>query len=368
MFAITIPPPRPENTNLSYTSNGFDGASNVSESSLHSGYSLSGALNHITLTDGHTASATAAGCSGLNGSGAAGQLTGSVSSSLSAGDSTGDIPFHLDFGSSNSSGATSLIRSHSAAVAAAASAAAAAPETPQMLEFAQSAYDLPDGSRVVLQGEIGYGFYGAVFRGQMEDIDENVTPVAVKTFNQSAGKLADFEREFKIMQRLNHPNIVKIIAYLDDPVSIVMEFVEHRSFLMYLNSRAPTLTTQMLLKFARDIASGMQYLVDMRIVHRDLAARNVLVDSNECIKISDFGLAQVTDGNGYYTTQHVRNIPIKWYAPETLATIRYSHYSDVWSYGVTLFEMFSRGNQPDLRPGTDLTLQALLECLQAGER
>lgn len=338
----------PENTNLSYTSNGFDGASSVSESSTHSGYSACGTT---------IAAFSAPGAHGTNGVGP----SGSATSSLSAADSTGDIPFHLDFCSSTSSGATSLIQSHS-------DAAAAAADTPKLLEFAQSAYDLPDGSRVCLQGEIGYGFYGAVFRGQMEDIDENVTPVAVKTFNTSAGKLADFEREFKIMQRLNHPNIVKIIAYLDDPVSIVMEFVEHRSFLMYLNSRAPTLTTQMLLKFARDIASGMQYLVDMRIVHRDLAARNVLVDSNECVKISDFGLAQVTDNNGYYTTQNVRNIPIKWYAPETLATIRYSHYSDVWSYGVTLFEMFSRGNQPDLRPGTDLSLLALLECLQAGER
>lgn len=99
---------------------------------------------------------------------------------------------------------------------------------------------------------------------------------------------------------------------MDEPTSIIMEFVKHRSFLLYLSSNAPTLTTQLLLKFAKDIASGMEYLVSKKIVHRDLAARNVLVDSDECVKISDFGLAQVTDSNGYYTVQNQRDIPIKW--------------------------------------------------------
>lgn len=239
----------------------------------------------------------------------------------------------------------------------------------KLLEFARSAFEMPDGGRIVLQGELGSGHYGAVFRGQMENPNNSVvTAVAVKTLIQSENVIGDFEREFKIMQRLNHPNIVRIYAYLDDPMSIVMEYVEHRSFLMYLHSRAPILTPQMLLKFARDIASGMKYLVGEKIVHRDLAARNVLVDSNESVKITDFGLAQMTDSNGYYMMQHRRDIPFKWYAPETLATNRYSQYSDVWSFGVTLYEMFSRGNQPDLRPGEVLELGQLRDLLQQGER
>lgn len=279
----------------------------------------------------------------------------SASSGHNGGGSSSADTAHSDLCSTaSSSGAISLMQTSSS--------------EQKLLEFAQSAFELPDGGRIVLQGELGSGHYGAVFRAQMEDIDNVCTAVAVKTLIQTENVIGDFEREFKIMQRLNHPNIVRIIAFLDNPMSIVMEYVEHRSFLMYLNSRAPTLTAQMLLKFAQDIASGMKYLVSESIVHRDLAARNVLVDANECVKITDFGLAQMTDTNGYYTMQNQRNIPIKWYAPETLATNKYSHYSDVWSYGVTLFEMFSRGNQPDLRPGQELKLGELRDLLQQGER
>lgn len=166
-----------------------------------------------------------------------------------------------------------------------------------------------------------------------------------------------------------------------------MEFVKHSSFIVYLNANAPSLSTKKLLKFSKDIASGMEYLVSQRIVHRDLAARNVLVDIEECVKISDFGLAQVIDSNGYYTYRHVRDIPIKWYAalsllikpenlfiiffryaPETLRLSRYSFMSDVWSYGVTLFEMFSRGSQPDLVSSDGLSIVRMLDALDEGQR
>lgn len=99
---------------------------------------------------------------------------------------------------------------------------------------------------------------------------------------------------------------------MDEPLSIVMEFVKHRSFLLYLSANAPLLDTKKLLKFAKDIASGMEYLVSHKIVHRDLAARNVLVDNDDCVKISDFGLAQKIGSNGYYEFHTDRAIPIKW--------------------------------------------------------
>lgn len=106
---------------------------------------------------------------------------------------------------------------------------------------------------------------------------------------------------------------MKIITWIEHPqISIIMEYVKHRSFLMYLSSRSPSLNTQRLLKFAKDIASGMEYLVSKKIIHRDLAARNILVDSDDCVKISDFGLAQVADSNGYYMISNTREIPIKW--------------------------------------------------------
>lgn len=188
-------------------------------------------------------------------------------------------------------------------------------------------------------------------------------------------------------QNLKHKNIVGIITHLDSPLSIIMEFVKHSSFIVYLNANAPSLTTKKLLKFSKDIASGMEYLMSRRVVHRDLAARNVLVDVEECVKISDFGLAQVIDGNGYYTYRHARKIPIRWfaflmilvfsinyfilffrYAPETLRYSRYSFMSDVWSYGVTLFEMFSRGSEPDLVPFDGLSIASMMAALDEGKR
>lgn len=90
----------------------------------------------------------------------------------------------------------------------------------------------------------------------------------------------------------------------------------------------------------------MNYLCEKNIVHRDLAARNILVESKKCVKISDFGLAQVTEGSNYYVARHSRELPIRWYAPETLETQKYSSQSDVWSFGVTLYEMFTYGATP----------------------
>lgn len=96
----------------------------------------------------------------------------------------------------------------------------------------------------------------------------------------------------------------------------------------------------------------MHYLEQHGIVHRDLAARNVLVSSDKVIdatcKISDFGLAQATNQNGYYVYSRSRKLPIKWYAPECIENYRFSSKSDVWSYAVTIFEMFSFGDSPNL--------------------
>lgn len=171
-----------------------------------------------------------------------------------------------------------------------------------------------DGGRLILQGQIGVGHYGTVFKGQYEYEDKSVL-VAIKRLNATPNRsaLKDFEREINIMKALEHPNIVKIITWMDAPeVMIVMEYMRHHSFLIYLSSHSPTLTTLRLLKFAKDIASGMNYLKSKSIIHRDLAARNILVDSDECVKISDFGLAQVANADGYYILQSIRDFPIDW--------------------------------------------------------
>lgn len=177
-------------------------------------------------------------------------------------------------------------------------------------DFVETVLELSKLGNIVLQSKIGSGNYGVVYRGALEYFDDRVEKVAVKKLDPLTMKPLDFSREVDIMCSLKHPNIVRIIAHTQ--WEIVMEYVEHKSFLMYLSSKSPILTDVHLIKFSKDIALGLEYLVGKKIVHRDLAARNVLVDHDDCVKISDFGLAQRTDDKGYYIRQNVRAVPINW--------------------------------------------------------
>ncbi|KAA0202874.1 hypothetical protein HAZT_HAZT011335 [Hyalella azteca] len=113
---------------------------------------------------------------------------------------------------------------------------------------------------------------------------------------------------------------------------MVMEYLEMGSLKTYLQQN-PSIGDPTLLDFARDIAMGMDYLESQRIVHRDLAARNILVSSPNHVKISDFGLAQPLYASAYYVLRTKRDLPLLWYAPESIDKMRYSSKSDVWSYG-----------------------------------
>ncbi|GBN50943.1 Fibroblast growth factor receptor 2, partial [Araneus ventricosus] len=123
--------------------------------------------------------------------------------------------------------------------------------------------------------------------------------------------------------------------------------------------KEPKLELKELLRFALGVAEGMEYLETQNIVHRDLAARNILVGSNDAIKISDFGLAQEIKDH-YYRMTTDRNIPIRWYALEAIVASKFSHKSDVWSYGITLWEIFSYGDNPQIENVPDSALHAAL--------
>ncbi|XP_034246604.1 tyrosine-protein kinase hopscotch [Thrips palmi] len=242
------------------------------------------------------------------------------------------------------------------------------------LESMSSVFELGPDVNVVLQGRIGQGFYGEVYKGTLERLDSSETEqVAVKKLRSDAlsTTLADFEREINIMKTLEHPNIVQIKGVVHEPeVSLVMEFVQHGSLKSYLKIHNEKLLPEKhLLKFALDVAKGMEYLGQKNIVHRDLAARNILVFDEFNVKISDFGLAQVMSQNNYYIMTSNRELPIPWYAPESLRDGKFSPRSDVWSYGVTLYEMFSLGEEPRLASCTnEQDHHELLRVLDKGDR
>lgn len=207
---------------------------------------------------------------------------------------------------------------------------------------------------------LGEGNFGVVYRGAITHSNGDWDLVAVKMLKDPEAGMADaaaeeeMRKELNIMKKLNHENIVKIRAVIrheiEMTVLIVMEFVPHGSLQTYLKvePRSNLDFPRQLFIYAQNIVEGMEYLGSKGIIHRDLAARNILVASEEQVKISDFGLARNVDKDHYVMSSLTGTIPIKWLALECLSLNCYSFASDVWSFGVTLWEMFSFGDDPHI--------------------
>uniref|UniRef100_A0A3Q3WYA9 receptor protein-tyrosine kinase n=1 Tax=Mola mola TaxID=94237 RepID=A0A3Q3WYA9_MOLML len=208
-----------------------------------------------------------------------------------------------------------------------------------------------DLSAITKQKVIGVGEFGEVFRGVMKARGRGEVPVAIKTLKPgySEKQRQDFLSEASIMGQFSHPNIIHLEGVVTKfkHIMIVTEFMENGALDTYLKGRDGEIPTYQVAGMLRGIAAGMKYLSDMSYVHRDLAARNVLVNGNLECKVSDFGLSRVLedDAEGTYTTRGGK-IPIRWTAPEAIAYRKFTSASDVWSFGIVMWEVMAFGERP----------------------
>nr|KAF6409818.1 FES proto-oncogene, tyrosine kinase [Rousettus aegyptiacus] len=200
---------------------------------------------------------------------------------------------------------------------------------------------------LVLGEQIGRGNFGEVFSGRLR---ADNTLVAVKSCRETLPPdlKAKFLQEARILKQYSHPNIVRLIGVCTQkqPIYIVMELVQGGDFLTFLRTEGARLRVKTLLQMVGDAAAGMEYLESKCCIHRDLAARNCLVTEKNILKISDFGMSREEEDGIYAASGGLRQVPVKWTAPEALNYGRYSSESDVWSFGILLWETFSLGASP----------------------
>uniref|UniRef100_A0A8C1N4L6 Tyrosine-protein kinase n=1 Tax=Cyprinus carpio TaxID=7962 RepID=A0A8C1N4L6_CYPCA len=195
---------------------------------------------------------------------------------------------------------------------------------------------------------LGKGNFGSVELCRYDPWGDNTGDlVAVKELqSDKKANMADFQREIQTISSLHCDYIVKYkgICYSAGRLStkLVMEYLPFGSLIGYMEKHRQNVCTRRLLLFASQICKGMEYLQNMRYVHRDLAARNILVASDTLVKIADFGLTKIIPvDKEYYRVTQPGESPIFWYAPESISELKFSHKSDVWSFGIVLHELFS---------------------------
>ncbi|XP_076329625.1 focal adhesion kinase 1-like isoform X4 [Tachypleus tridentatus] len=202
--------------------------------------------------------------------------------------------------------------------------------------------------RICLGEIIGEGQFGDVHKGTYKCKDDQVIPVAVKTckIETELTMREKFLEEAYIMQQFDHPHIIKLIGICSDsPIWLVMELAKHGEMRAYLLNNSHRLNLATLIRFAYQLSTALSYLESKKFVHRDIAARNVLVAAVDCVKLADFGLSRLVDSQSYYKASKGK-LPIKWMAPESINFRRFTTASDVWMFGVCMWEILMMGIKP----------------------
>ncbi|PNJ18152.1 MATK isoform 3 [Pongo abelii] len=226
---------------------------------------------------------------------------------------------------------------------------------PSLARFPRPAGWLLNLQHLTLGAQIGEGEFGAVLQGEYLG-----QKVAVKNIKCDVTAQA-FLDETAVMTKMQHKNLVRLLGViLHQGLYIVMEHVSKGNLVNFLRTRGRALVnTAQLLQFSLHVAEGMEYLESKKLVHRDLAARNILVSEDLVAKVSDFGLAKA-ERKGLDSSR----LPVKWTAPEALKHGKFTSKSDVWSFGVLLWEVFSYGRAPYPK----MSLKEVSEAVEKGYR
>ncbi|XP_075936438.1 tyrosine-protein kinase Yes [Anarhichas minor] len=231
---------------------------------------------------------------------------------------------------------------------------------PQTQGLAKDAWEIPRES-LRLELKLGQGCFGEVWIGTWN----GTTKVAIKTLKPGTMSPEAFLQEAQIMKKLRHDKLVPLYAVVsEEPIYIVTEYMAKGSFLDFLKEGdGKFLKLPLLVDMAAQIADGMAFIERMNYIHRDLRAANILVADNLVCKIADFGLARLIEDNEYTARQGAK-FPIKWTAPEAALYGRFTIKSDVWSFGILLTELVTKGRVP--YPG--MVNREVLEQVERGYR
>ncbi|XP_034533076.1 tyrosine-protein kinase receptor TYRO3-like isoform X1 [Notolabrus celidotus] len=251
----------------------------------------------------------------------------------------------------------------------------------ELLVFGDRLKDfLVDRNKLTLGKELGRGEFGSVYEGVFSPSEGVNMKVAVKTMRvglHSQADLHDFLKEAELMQNFRHENVVRLLGVTvqreqDCPLPVplvILPYMKHGDLRRFLIATrygdVPMFVpVQSLLRFMVDIAAGMEYLSSQGFLHRDLAARNCMLGDDLHVCVADFGLSKRIYSSNYYRQRAAVRVPIKWMSMESLSESVYSIKSDVWSFGVTMWEILSRGRTP--YPGVNN--HELLDLLRSGFR